>query len=136
MRAQSQFPTSHTSTEQERMLEEFKQINAIGQLCTTNGEEILCTTNVAEEASELNRLTTAFVEADVLAHSLKLGSVKRIISFTSTEEEDQSKKIVTVQSRVDDQSTGSALLSTVVGSSLQECLVADGIMKQTTQQIL
>jgi hypothetical protein len=118
------------------MLEEFKQINAIGQLCTTNGEEILCTTNVAEEASELNRLTTAFVEADVLAHSLKLGSVKRIISFTSTEEEDQSKKIVTVQSRVDDQSTGSALLSTVVGSSLQECLVADGIMKQTTQQIL
>ncbi|CAN6661239.1 hypothetical protein TRVA0_033S00562 [Trichomonascus vanleenenianus] len=102
-----------------------------GQIATVGGEEILSTTEDTEVATKLNKLTTAFVETDTLAYSLKLGSIRKIVTCSRAS---GSEEEYTVQSKTENQS--GALLSTVVGPSLQKTLVADGVMKETTLQIL
>jgi hypothetical protein len=113
------------------MLEEdLKVTETVGQISTGSGEEILCTTSDTEETNELNQLTNAFVEADTLAASLKLGNVQQVINCTKD-------KSYTVQSKVEDsQDKNNALVTTAMGKNLDNTLVGDGILKQTAQNIL
>lgn len=109
------------------MLEDLKETGAVVQIATPSGEEVLCTTSNPEEDASLTQLTNAFVEANTLAHSLKLGSVRRVITETKDGK-------FTVQSKV--QGKEDELLSTVVADSLQASLVSEGLVAKTTSKLL
>lgn len=121
--------------------EDIKATNSIAQISSLSGEEILCTCSEdGEKNTHLNKLTNAYIELETMAKTLKLGSIQQVITgskdnSTFTVQSKSSKENNNNSSSTEEENED-ALLNTVIGDSLQGALVADGIVRETTQQIL
>lgn len=69
---------------EDSLRKQLHDFNAVGQVSTLACEEVLCTDNDPEIAIHTSHLTAAFVEADQLAQTLKLGSLRKVIIGSST----------------------------------------------------
>lgn len=114
---------------------EVDALNAVGQVSTPTGDEVLCTTNDHESKIQAATLATTFIEIDNLSKSLKLGSIQQVIMSGS-----QSGDSV-VQSKVsptDAQKAaeGDALLVTTMAPSLQNAMIGDGVLTEVSARVL
>lgn len=164
-----------TGSLEDRLRSQFSIIHALGQISTSAGEEVLCTSGDRENRIQSSRLASAFVESDQLAKSLKLGSLRQVIisqmeCSLSSSSPQQQQPIVPSVSRTDSvvqsklwankkgpavvpsakkRESGKAvveddgedlvsdsLLTTTVAPSLQNALVGDSIICETTQRVL
>jgi hypothetical protein len=112
----------------------LQSTKAVGQITTISGEEIYTTVGVDEQKTKtLEQLAASFVETDQLVHSLKLGSVKRIVS--ASEDSNDGVTAATVQRKVRGQD-GAAILTTVIGDTLEDALVANGALSSAAQKLV
>lgn len=128
-----------TGSLEDRLRTQFVTIQAIGQISTSSGEEVLCTSGDRDSRVQSSRLAAAFVEIDQLSKSLKLGSIRQVIISRSDPDSSAAKTDSIVQSKLqaEDKSEDSdSLLTTTVAPTLQNALIGDNIISETTKQVL
>lgn len=98
----------------------------VGCITTLSGEQVK---EVGElDTESIKELTNAFAETDQLLYSLKLGSAHRIVVAGSGTNNS------VVQTKVSGQS--GSLMTTAIGSDLNEAFVNSSILNEMTQQAL
>lgn len=128
-----------TGSLEDQLRSQFNTIQAVGQISTSTGEEVLCTSGDGDSRVQSARLASAFVEIDQLAKSLKLGPVRQVIISRTNHDFTSARTDSVVQSKLqanDDSEDSDSLLTTTVAPTLQNALIGDNIISDTTQQVL
>lgn len=112
---------------------QLKSLNAVGQVSTLNGDEVLCTVQNRDSKVQAATLATAFIEIDNLSKSLKLGDVRQVILSGAQcgDSVVQTKLWAKTEGPEED-----ALLTTTVAPKLQNALVGDSILNEATSRVL
>lgn len=131
---------------EDRLRLQFNTIQAVGQISTPAGEEVLCTSDTRDSRLKSSRLAAAFIETDQLAQSLKLGAIRQVIISQSCSdyEKPASNAHSVVQSKTQakdyyqqqQSSVGDSLVTTTIASSLQNALIGDNVIRDSAQRVL
>lgn len=127
---------------QDHLISQFNSIQAVGQVSTSTGEEVICTSGSKTARVESSRMASAFVETDQLAKSLKLGAIRQVIISQSSDRPSKAppRTNSVVQSKsyskTYDHPDTDSLLTTTIAPSLHNALIGDEVIRDAAQRVL
>lgn len=133
---------------QDHLRTQLNSLHAVGQISTSRGQEVLCTSGSRNTRVEASSLANAFVDTDQLARSLKLGAVRQVIISQSPSYPGQYRdghdghvprradSVVQTKTQSGYHPNGDSLLTTTVAPSLENAMIGDSIIRDSAQRAL